>query len=308
MASMATSTKGQYDTHLRKFKEFCLTKGHQNYLRFPYTLGVEFLTSMFKSGLSYSSINLSCMINSARSALSQFTIVEDSTWQFGKHPIVTRFMRGIFRLRTPKPKYKNIWDVKPVLIYLESLDESSIKLLSYKCVMLLALTTGQRVQTLAALDLRFMTKSENKIVFSIEKILKTSKPGTTHMVEVHRYTGNRTAICPFLCLCKYIEKTSAIRTTGALFLSYLKPHRQVVSQSISRWLCETLKKAGIPTNFGSHSVRHASASKAADMNVSVDQILQTVGWSSEKTFASFYRREIAPEDNNYAKAVLGDKL
>ena len=64
-------------------------------------------------GLSYSSIN------TARSELSSILKLENCD-NFGTHPLVTRFMKGIYELIKPKPKYNQIWDVSQVLDYLKT--------------------------------------------------------------------------------------------------------------------------------------------------------------------------------------------
>ena len=65
----------------------------------------ETLLQLYKEGLSYSTLN------TARSALSTVLYIED----FGSNPVVTRFMKGIFELRKPTPRYTTIWDVSVVL-------------------------------------------------------------------------------------------------------------------------------------------------------------------------------------------------
>jgi hypothetical protein len=67
-----------------------------------------FLTSLYENSLSYSAIN------SARSALSVFGIVHDGV-TFGSHPIVIRFMKCIYNLRPPIPRYIHTWNVSIVL-------------------------------------------------------------------------------------------------------------------------------------------------------------------------------------------------
>jgi hypothetical protein len=97
---------------------------------------VEFLTYLFDSGLSYSAIN------TARSALSALCSAKKADYTIGSHPTVVRFMKGIFELKTPTPRYNLTWDVSLVLTYLKSLggdnSELTLKNLTYKlCALLL---------------------------------------------------------------------------------------------------------------------------------------------------------------------------
>ena len=55
--------------------------------------------------------------------------------EFGEHPVVCRFLKGIFELRPSLPKYTEIWDVAKVLEYLKTLSpakELSLKMLTKK--------------------------------------------------------------------------------------------------------------------------------------------------------------------------------
>jgi hypothetical protein len=54
---------------------------------------------MFDSGLSY------IAINTARSALSALSSAKKADYTIGSHPTVVRFMKGIFELKTPTPRY-----------------------------------------------------------------------------------------------------------------------------------------------------------------------------------------------------------
>ena len=79
-------------------------------------------------------------LNVFRSAISsvhdKFNGVE-----VGKHPTITRLLKGAFHERPPLPRYTSTWDVNKVLQYLKSLGPSNgltLKQLTHKLVMLLA--------------------------------------------------------------------------------------------------------------------------------------------------------------------------
>jgi hypothetical protein len=68
----------------------------------------------------------------------------------GKHPLVTRFMRGVFQLRPALPRYTETWNVS-VIKYLSNMEptaELKMENLTTKLTMLLALLSGHRTQTL----------------------------------------------------------------------------------------------------------------------------------------------------------------
>lgn len=302
LAGVSKSTTSQYLTYLIKFKKFCDNLNIEDYLNPPLEIGIEFLTSLHKQGLSYSTINI------ARSMLSHYVHVQglSKDVDFGKHALTTRFMKGIFKLNPPKSKHIVTWNVKKVLDLLRNKinSELTLKELSQKCLMLLALCTGQRAQTLTALNLDNLIKEENRFTFTFSKILKTSRPGFKHLVQICKFP-NDSVICPLECLIEYLKRTSNIRQSKQLFVSFQKPHSCVSTQTISRWLTNVLRQAGIiQQNFTAHSIRGAAASKAAE-TVEINTILKTVGWSQEDTFAKFYHRMEAPEHRKaFTQAVL----
>lgn len=129
------------------------------------------LTELYKSGLGNS------CINTARSVLSSFIQLNNFV-NIGSHPLVSRFMRGVFVLRPALPRYNVTWDVNIVLKYLKSLSPlSSLSLLqlSHKLVMLLALLSGQRGQMLHLIDIQNIHFQENSVKIVIGYMLKTRR-------------------------------------------------------------------------------------------------------------------------------------
>ena len=59
---------------------------------------LEFLQELYERGLGYSCPNI------ARSALSSF-IVLDGNVTVGNHPLVQRFLKGVFQTRPAFPRY-----------------------------------------------------------------------------------------------------------------------------------------------------------------------------------------------------------
>lgn len=298
LASNAASTSSAYRSHLTAYEQFCEEHNVTNYLSTKASTGVEFLTKLFHQGKSYSTIN------SARSALSQFIEISDSTADFGTHPLTRTFMKGVFKLRPPQPRYQSTWDVKPVLDWARTLVNSdlNLKLLSIKCVILVALASGQRVQTLAALDLNHTFIHTDKVIFNIAKVLKTTKPGIHHTVELCRFTED-IRICPMECVQQYLDVTKNLRKDSGLFISFHKPYNNVSAQTLSRWIRTALELSGIDGAFKPHSTRGAAASKAAT-NVDISVILRTVGWRSHVTFAKFYNRPLQPTSSLFGSSVL----
>ena len=133
---------------------------------------LDFCTVLYQQGLTYSAIK------TARSALSTYVPLKDGTC-VGKHPLVSRLMKGICQEYPPKPKYTAIWDVSVVLSHLHSLspvDTLSLKELTLKLLMLLLLVSGQRGQTVHLLNIDHIVCSNNCYTFQLVEHLKQSRP------------------------------------------------------------------------------------------------------------------------------------
>lgn len=96
----------------------------------------------------------------------------------GEHPIVKRFLKGIFNQKPSLPQYSEVWDVSLVLKWMKNIDLNGIclKKLSWKTVMLLALLSGQRIQTLKSFSIDGLQITDTTI-FRIQTLLKQTRPG-----------------------------------------------------------------------------------------------------------------------------------
>jgi len=299
MQSWRTGTQKQYQTYHQRWQEFCRSRGI-NPLSASIENGLEFLYQQYENGLSYSGIN------TARSALSTVIFLPDGG-SFGNHPLVSRFLKGVFESRPSPPRYKDIWDVSVVLDYLKTLpplEELSLKDSTHKTVLLVALLSGQRCQTVHALTVSGMRITNDTVHFEIAKLLKTSKPGRHQgHLEFKLYPVDE-RLCVVTCLRQYVKLTESIRTGhDLLWLSYTKPFKPVSRDTVSRWIKNVLEKAGVNTKvFSAHSTQAAATSAACSNNVSINTIMDVAGWSRESTFRKFYDKPVQAVVN------FGDEL
>ena len=266
---------------------------------------LAFLHKLHQNNLGYSALN------TARSAVSNIDEHSNNTRMYtpiGKHPLVCRYLKGIFNKLKPVPKFHNIWSVDTVLEYLTlawPLEKLNRKELTLKLVMLIVLTTGQRCQTLTYMDIseKYMTKSDQCFSFALTEHIKQDRPGSVFgNVNLYKYSDNK--LCVYETLQFYLQVTAPCRSSSSLLISYIKPFKPVTAATIGRWIKTVLAQAGIDTNvFTAHSTRSASTSKAAAVAVPVDAILATAGWSAESTFRKFYNRPV-PLTNQMSVGVL----
>ena len=92
----------------------------------------------------------------------------------GSHPLVNRFLKAVFNARPCVPRYQSIWDTSLVLSYLKTfspLEALNLKDLTLKLVMLIALVTGQRCQSIYLMDLASMEKNADHYKFALVILL-----------------------------------------------------------------------------------------------------------------------------------------
>ena len=183
---------------------------------------VEFLVSLYTSGLGYS------VINTARSAVSTVLVMENGV-KFGEHPSVCRYMKAIFQLRPALPKYTRIWDVNVVLTYLKTFAEAAlltIKDLTIKLNILLFLTTGQRGQTNHAINVNYIQELPNRYRITIREKLRQTRPGKYLKPLELLIFPEEPKLSVTLRLQEYLKKTSAYRGAHTqLLLSYVEPFK-----------------------------------------------------------------------------------
>ena len=225
----------------------------------------------------------------------------------GQHPLVSRLLKGAFQSRPPLPRYTRTWDVGIVLTYINGhkLDQGiTLKVLSLRTVMLLALTRPSRSADLAKLSLTGYRNTPEGAVFLPTALAKQSRPGRDIKdFFFPKFTENE-RLCPVHSLNLYIERTKALRGDNKqLFISLNKPHNPVTSSTIARWLKQIMESAGVDTSiFKAHSVRSASTSAASMMGVTTEDILGAADWSTESSFQRFYYKPV--RDTVFAKSVL----
>ena len=306
-ASWRPSTKKQYQVYIRRWTEYCDIRG-LNFTSNSVENVVEFLSELFHAKqLSYSAINI------ARSALSTFLTLEGSQHTVGTHPLIVRFMKGIFQLAPPKARYQEIWDVQVVFNHLRKLSPAktlSLRDLTLKVSMLLALISAQRAQSLHLLNLDNMRVKDSAITFTFSDHLKQNTPGRSpYTLRLPAYPPDR-RLCIVTYLKQYIQRTSAVRGSERyLLISYRKPCGRVSSQTISRWIKTCMKEAGIDISvYKAHSTRAAATSAANKMDVPLPHIIAQAGWANEKTFRKFYRKPVVEKQSEkFALALLQGK-
>lgn len=304
LASLTENTLKQYNCYLKQWYSFCHTN-HYDIFKVTVFNVLDFLMTLFDHGSKYGTMN------TAKAALS---LILDS--EVVNNQLIKRFMSGVFKLRTPLPRYNCTWDPSLVLDYLSNWypnENLSLELLTKKLTTILALVTAHRSQTLSLIRLGNIHKCDQRFIINITDQIKTSAVNRSQPTLYLPYFNERPSICPARVLECYLTLSAKKRSDDCdlLLISYKKPFKRVCSQTVSRWIKATLAECGIDTSiFKAHSTRHAATSAANRLGVSIDLIKRTAGWSgSSQTFAKFYNREVTVDSKEaFARSFLQGSL
>nr|CAI5843324.1 unnamed protein product [Callosobruchus analis] len=298
-SSVSEKTMKQYNTVFTRWWEFCIKNTIEP---FEYNLSgiISFIKSILDKDFSFSSIN------THRSALSLVIDIPEKD-----KSIVSRYFKGIYNLKTPTPKYSFTWDPSLVLVYLEKLypiEQLSLEKLSHKLVMLMALTSAHRLQTISLIKIQNILVTEDQVEIRIPDRIKTSGKNRCQPTLRFPFFIEKPELCVASTICHYLKITKVLRSPleDRLVLTIKKPHRAASSQSLSRWLKNILTTCGIDTNiFKGYSTRHAATSAAARAGLNIEIIRETAGWTNKSdVFNKFYHKPLARDDSTFAKAVL----
>ncbi|VDH89896.1 Hypothetical predicted protein [Mytilus galloprovincialis] len=295
--SWRDSTKKQYGTYIKKWLLFC---DKEKTDRFDPSVNsvLKFLLELHLNGLGYSAVN------TAKSAVSSFVYLITNV-QIGKHFHVKQFMKGIFNKKPVLPRYNCTWNVEMVLSLLKTWNKDiTLKNITFKLAMLLALTTGQRMQSIFLIDIRNLELDTYSVKIRYGDLLKQTRPGyQLPEIFIEAFKPDY-RICVVHTLHEYLERTNKLRLNNTqLFLSFQKPYKPVKKGTIAKWIKQVLIMAGIDmTIFTPHSTRGAATSYVSG-RIPIATILRTAGWRKDSVFRKFYQRPIT-NDSSFSNEIL----
>ena len=134
---------------------------------------LKFFTELYEKDCQCSSITL------ARSALASVVTLRGYT-TLSDHPLIKRFIKRVYHLRPPKPKYFSVWDADILLRYWEKKEDNSqlnLLELTKKVTALLVLSHGLRKSAIATFDVNLITMSNDTCICYPSELLKYDRKG-----------------------------------------------------------------------------------------------------------------------------------
>lgn len=302
-ASWRKGTQKDYSVKFRKFSSWCSGREIDPYCA-TLTDVAEFLTFLFSKGLQYRTIA------GYRSMLSSVVPTVENI-PVGKHPFITRLIKGVFHSRPPKVVLTPEWDLPLVLRKLkqapfEPLKHVHLKYVCWKTAFLIAITSFRRCSDIQSLCIgeENITVQKKGLTFLRKGLSKQDRP--SHFgskIFIPAFPSDK-LLDPKRSFYYYLKRTDEFRKTddkfvNNLFLSFRSPHNPVSAQTISSWIVKTIKCAygeeSKDTKFRAHATRALGPTWALFNGASVKSIMETADWSKDSTFTRFYLRQLEPE-------------
>ena len=124
LAAWKPKTAAKHKSFIDRWKLFCI-RGSENCYTPSVNSLLKFLYYLYKNDCYYSGLSSAC------SALSTIVRIEGCSKLSG-HPFIAKLMKGIYNQHPTLPRYVNIWNIKILLAYFESLPANSK--LTLKCL------------------------------------------------------------------------------------------------------------------------------------------------------------------------------
>ncbi|XDV42419.1 hypothetical protein PO909_011085 [Leuciscus waleckii] len=305
LQSRAPSTRKLYALKWRVFTSWCSDR-RLDPVHCPIGTVLEFLQDRFTAGLTPSTLKVYvAAIGAYHIPLGGMSV--------GKDPLVSRFLRGTWRLRPAVRSRVPPWDLSFVLQGLsqapfEPIEEVPEKFLTLKALFLLAISSLKRIGDLQALS---VAPSCLEFAPGMVKAFLHPRPGYIPKVPTNVVrplvlqafcpppfqNADQEAnnlLCPVRALDAYVHRAALWRKSDQLFVCFGSPNKggPVSKQRMSKWVVEAIslayEAAGQPSPLAvrSHSTRSMAASKALISGVSLQDVCDAAGWSSPHTFVS----------------------
>ncbi|XP_042303393.1 uncharacterized protein LOC121920323 [Sceloporus undulatus] len=323
LAARKPATQKSYRLKCNRFLRF-LSDKHLNIAQVTTPVVLEFLMSLIDAGLCLTSVK--CYLSAICSSFHF-----DGKPSFFKDPLVKQFLRGCNNLFPQASLPPPAWSLETVLGALQSkpfepLATTDIRLLTWKTVFLVAITSARRAGELCALrrdepflrfhldkvvlrtDITFLPKVVSAFHMCQDIVLPTLAPNPTTDVERALHTLDVRRALAF-----YLDRTKDSSRSERLFQCYSTPKKglPVSAQRLSKWVSKTVALSyellgkPCPGRVRSHATRAIAASSAFLSGIPLEDICKAAVWSQPLSFIRHYRLDTrAKRDAAFGRAVL----
>ena len=259
------------------------------------------------------------------SAIKGYKSVLNSVYRFqgvdlSLDPVLSDIIRACGQ-STPRTKIKvPAWNVDVVLKHLtsppyEPIRESSLRHLTQKTLLLIALATAKRVGELQAISVDVAFAADNALILSYlpEFVAKTDTPAhpvprefsISSLSSAVGGNDEERLLCPVRAITCYLDRTRDRARPRTLFRSVRDPSRPISKAAISSFMRELIQSShkNFPDHLAStlrvkaHDVRGVATSLLWSKNKSIADVMAAACWRTRSIFANHYFSSIQREQN-----------
>ena len=296
-ASLHQVARQTYTAKYQRYANWCERRGLDPKSAPLHEL-VNFLAELEQEELSHSTLG-------GYRSMSGHVHMPIAGMSMGSSPVLSRLLKGVFNTDPPKCKLCPGWDAEVVLNYLKKepfvpLGTCSLKFPTLKTCFLLAITSARRADDLSKLSIHPLSCEllTDKAALVPEALLKQDRP--SHFmapIEIRAFQEDE-KLCEVHTLKQYLRVVAPLRgQTTSLMVTCNKPHKKPSSQTISRWLVETIKLAYEAAKLSlehvaGNSTRAFATPWAEFKGMSLADIMKMADWATAGTYFNHYRQNI----------------
>ena len=210
----------------------------------------------------------------------------------GKHRVVVDFVASTSIPRVAKPKYKTIWDLDILLNYIRRsppLASLSNNQLIARVVALFMIFAMARPVEVFRLDPRMVSFSPSSACYTFTLQRKTDRGTRKSSLSLHSLPEH--SICPILHWKELLRRSSAASSSSSPPSLFFWDSGKLITKSSH--LCiitkSFLAEAGIPKEYSTYSIRHATITKLYSLTGDKTQVNAFSGHSElAGTSSKFY--------------------
>lgn len=290
---------------------------------------INYLQSLLDKGLAFHTIK--SRVSSIAANHYHFSMKLGLPETLIKVPLVKNFLKGVLLRNPPKRDLVPAWDLPLVLDVLskppfEPMEDISMRLLTIKTALLVAVASAGRTCEIKALDRRnpFCTISSRGVVLRFPPSFRPKVVNPENMVRSLDFSPlvpegdppNETlnAVCVCRAIRIYLNRTQVFLQGNCtqLFVTFQKGKegRPASKPTIAYWMklgiqeAYSIMKLPLP-QVKAHSTRKQSTTWAELKNISIQDICQQATWASANVFIKHYKLNIASSVSaRHARAVL----
>ena len=308
------STVSTYNSRLSKFKSWSTERGVDP-VAAPVSSISEFLLMLFSEGKQVSTIR------NYRSAISSIHNGFPDGSTIGSNEAISHLLKGMFNKRPPRKRLPPSWAINDVLSGLavspyEPMDNTSLELLTYKTLFLVAAASGRRRSEIHALTIKkgFIRFSQDGVFllpdprFLTKNETASFTPGEIYLPNISSSSSipEDRKLCPVRALKWYLQRTKQLRSSDNLFIIPKSPYGPASKDTISKWIVKLIMPHASPDDpVHAHQLRAQSASRAWFDGVSLPDILKAAAWKTPSTFVSCYLTDVVSREGAFARSALG---